>query len=317
MNRIVVGFDGSPSATGALVWALAEARLRRAQITAWTVLDAAAGSADEPETLGSLARALRRVAEDYPVDHRIGRGGVAAGLLDACDDDDVLVIGSRRLNPLAAMLHGSVSRACLRAAGCPVVVVRPRPGPVAVRRARVIVGVSATAHASSALRVAAEEARIRGAALKVIHVVHWAHVRRADLIARATLQLAEWEKHLVEAELASSGLTVWPVVVYGDPARVLVRCSSGADLLVVGPPDRSRLAGRLACSTSDYCARHARCPVMVTGSADRAPRSVARDARRIPPPDNHRPPSPHSGRPLLDPRPAHRGEAQQGPPRLG
>jgi len=68
---------------------------------------------------------------------------------------------------LAGLLLGSVSRACVSHAPCPVVVVRPQPDH-ARSHGRVIVGVDMSGHSRQALRIAAEEARLRGAALQPV-----------------------------------------------------------------------------------------------------------------------------------------------------
>jgi nucleotide-binding universal stress UspA family protein len=43
-------------------------------------------------------------------------------------------------------------------------------------RGRVVVGMDGSGHSRQALRVAAEEARLRDAALDVVHAVHWDNI---------------------------------------------------------------------------------------------------------------------------------------------
>lgn len=92
--------------------------------------------------------------------------------------------------------------------------------------------------------------------------MHWNHLG-ADLIVPATRQLVAWGKELVAAELADSGVAARPVILNGHPSDVLVRHSNHADLLALGSRGHSQIAGMLLGSTSDYCTRHASCPVMV------------------------------------------------------
>lgn len=215
---------------------------------------------DSEALLASLREAVQKITAEYPAVFRYGSGAAAQQLVAACQDEDILVVGSRGRNPFTGLLLGSVSRACLKVAPCPVVVVRDQAP--AQPFGRVIVGVDASEHSRRALRVAAQEAQVRDAALHAIHAVHWDHLG-VELIAPASQQLFAWGKDLVAAELAGSGVAARPVILNGHPSDVLVRHSKHADLLVLGSRGQTRLAGMLLGSTSDFCTRHASCPVMV------------------------------------------------------
>jgi len=264
-GRIVVGFDGSDGATAALTWAVEEARLRGWQLIAITVVDElqpteiGAKAPDMEATLATLRDKATRAAQGHPVTVEHRRGGAAAELIAACDAGDILAVGSRGRNPLAELLIGSVSKACLTHAPCRVVIVR-QPAPAEPIR-RVIVGVDGSEAARNALRVADEEARLRNAALHAVHAVYWEHLG-AEFIAPTPQQLVEWGKNLVDKELERAGVAARPVVIHGHAADVLVRHSGHADLLVLGSRGRNPLATLLLGSTTDHCARHAACPVM-------------------------------------------------------
>lgn len=265
-GRIVVGFDGSAGATAGLAWAAEEARLRGWRLVAITVIDEHppppgidATIPDMEGTLGTLQEKAAAATNGHPVTLEQRRGGAAAELIAACDAADILVVGSRGRNPLAGLLLGSVSKACLAHAPCPVVVAR-HPAP-AERIRRVIVGVDGSEAARNALRVAAEEARLRDAALHAVHAVYWDHLG-AELITPTPQQLVEWGKNLVDKELERAGVAARPVVIHGHAADVLVRHSGHADLLVLGSRGHNPLATLLLGSTTDHCARHAACPVM-------------------------------------------------------
>jgi nucleotide-binding universal stress UspA family protein len=270
MRRIVVGFDGSPAAVAAVAWAAREARLRGAELVAWTVLDRPESRhASDSVAAKTRPRSIEESAVDYPVTVGHGYGDAAAELVAACADADLLVVGSRGRGPLEGLLLGSVSHACLAHAPCPVVVLRPQLG-VAASHKRVIVGVDGSEHSRQALRVAAEEARLRGAALHVLHAVHWDNSGE-ELLTPTNKQLVEWGRKLVLAELAATGVTGRPVVVDGHASEVLVRRSAHADLLVVGSRGRNPVTNLLLGSTSENCARHAHCPVMVNRARQSKP----------------------------------------------
>jgi nucleotide-binding universal stress UspA family protein len=264
VDRIIVGFDGSEASRAALAWAGAEARLRRATLAVWTILDDQAGHlTDRPSTptptLHGIKVAVADLIGGFPAEHRIGHGQPAAELVSACTAADLLVVGSRGQNRLASLFLGSVSRACLHAAPCPVVVVHAEQ--VALHR-RVIVGIDGSPAARHALVVAAEEARLRRAALHAIHAVHWDHLG-TELITPSTEQLVALGKQLVDTELGHANVAARPVIIPGHAPDVLVRHSTHADLLVLGSRGHNPLTDLLLGSTSDHCARHAHCPVMI------------------------------------------------------
>jgi nucleotide-binding universal stress UspA family protein len=269
VGRVVVGFDGSPGAVSALTWGAREADLLGVDLVAFAALDEQPPapvpqplvSDDTTALLDSLRERAQQFATDHPVVFRYGVGPAAQVLVDACQDDDLLVVGSRGRNPLIGLLLGSVSQACLKMARCPVVVVREQaepPEPVG----RVIVGVDASEPSRRALHIAAREADVRGAVLHAIHAVYWDQPG-VELAAPATKQLVGWGKDLLKRELDGTGVTARPVVLTGHPSDVLVRHSKHADLLVLGSRGHSRVAGLFLGSTADRCARHASCPVLV------------------------------------------------------
>lgn len=136
-GAVVVGVDGSAASIEALRWAREEARLRGAGLVAlhaWqpeysTELAALAGvDHDAP-----LERAAHDVvehaleataaADGVEVQARVVRAVPGAALVDASRDAALLVVGSRGRGGFVGLLLGSVSRRCLHAAACPVVVV--------------------------------------------------------------------------------------------------------------------------------------------------------------------------------------------------
>jgi nucleotide-binding universal stress UspA family protein len=52
-------------------------------------------------------------------------------------------------------------------------------------------------------------------------------------------------------------------VIEGDPAQVLLRIARNADYLVVGSGRKGPMKRLLAGSVSEFCVRHAACPVLV------------------------------------------------------
>jgi nucleotide-binding universal stress UspA family protein len=144
-DRIVVGVDGSPASTRALLWAAAQAARCDTSlriVTAWMPPDLGLEAyeyrppRDEVDT-AVLEQARRRAAEAaeqarsvLPADRvstEVLIGGAAEILIDQSRQADLLVVGSRGLGGFRGLLLGSVSHECASHAACPVVVVRGDP----------------------------------------------------------------------------------------------------------------------------------------------------------------------------------------------
>lgn len=269
MERIIVGFDGSEPAVAALRWALREAKLRGAEVTAYTAL----AKATDPQLLAELRHLVKDTAGAEGCEHRVEHGGPAATLARLSADTDLLVVGSRGRSAIVGMVLGSVSRACLHSAQCPIAVVRAEAA-AEQRSGQVIVGVDGSPSARTALRIAAREAVLRGADLIPVHAVHWDPLG-AEWIEPTTHDLLTWGRRLLDRELADLGdeVVVRPRVVHGHAADVLVRNSRHADLLVVGSHGRAHPPCLTLGSVSNHCAAHAGCPVLVSPAADSGDRT--------------------------------------------
>ena len=126
--------------------------------------------------------------------------------------------------------------------------------------ASIVVGVDGSDEARRALDWAVAEARLRGAALRVVHAYQsqpdaagTERLRReADLIVQAAVTACE-----------TDGLDVDARAVSGSAPSALLEASRGADLLVVGSRGRHGFPGLLLGSVSQQLAHHARCPVVI------------------------------------------------------
>jgi nucleotide-binding universal stress UspA family protein len=137
---------------------------------------------------------------------------------------------------------------------------------------RIVAGVDGSPSSISALRWTIRQAELTGAAVDAVIAWHypmptggygWAPTGMAtsfDFKGNA-------EKVLAEAIGTASGpggsVPVRARVVEGNPARVLLDVSDGADLLVVGSRGHGGFTEALLGSVSQHCVHHARCPVVV------------------------------------------------------
>ncbi len=142
MEVIVVGVDGSDESREALRWALEEARLRGATVravSAWRdpyVVAPGFGRPEDFEFDALRERAVEALAEvvadvvgtksDVHVERVVAEGPAGSVLVQAAEDADLLVVGSRGHGGFVGLLLGSVSQQCVSHAPCPVLVVRGR-----------------------------------------------------------------------------------------------------------------------------------------------------------------------------------------------
>ncbi|WP_028927717.1 universal stress protein [Pseudonocardia acaciae] len=142
---VVVGVDGSPASEDAVAIAFEEASLRGVPLLAvhaWNGFDsdaeyrAARRLAERWEEVEArerevLAERLAGWAEKYPdveVRRVVARCRPTPALLEHSAGASVLVVGSRGRGGFAGMLLGSVSRALIQHASCPVIIARPATG---------------------------------------------------------------------------------------------------------------------------------------------------------------------------------------------
>lgn len=140
MGRIVVGVDGSEGSRQALLWAAAEAALRKASLEVIHTYEppqdlAASGSAVQAEKqFAAAGEAARDLVEGMTVSiegvevhgHALESLNPAQTLVERSAGADMLVISSRGRGSVRSLLLGSVSHQCAQHAECPVVIVRSR-----------------------------------------------------------------------------------------------------------------------------------------------------------------------------------------------
>jgi|tagenome__1003787_1003787.scaffolds.fasta_scaffold20907136_3 nucleotide-binding universal stress UspA family protein len=148
MNKIVVGVDGSEQSKDAFRFAVEEAQLRQARVlavNAWTAPAfpsdplLVAAPVDYPELMAAMQvgaeRLLANVIDEVvgatqasvQVDGAVIEGPAARVLLEAAEDAEMIVVGSRGHGGFSRLLLGSVSEQVVHHAPCPVLVHRRKP----------------------------------------------------------------------------------------------------------------------------------------------------------------------------------------------
>lgn len=136
----------------------------------------------------------------------------------------------------------------------------------------ILVGVDGSEHAQRALRWAADQARLEGRQLTVVHAAGEGDLRSAAWVSGAAAALPDLMKSasgLVEDSVAFATSVQPDIVVVGvprlgDPRQVLVDLSEDAHLVVVGSRGRGTFRSMVLGSVSVNVAKHAHCPVVVT-----------------------------------------------------
>jgi nucleotide-binding universal stress UspA family protein len=139
----------------------------------------------------------------------------------------------------------------------------------------IVVGVDGSDSSIDALGWATAQAKLIGASLRVVSIWHypvslgWAPAWPDDWdpASEAKAALAG----VVERELGKEpGIDVEQEVLEGHPAEVLVAMTEHdkTELLVLGSRGHGAFTGMLIGSTSEYCASHAQCPVVIVRHRD-------------------------------------------------
>ncbi|WP_142002809.1 universal stress protein [Amycolatopsis cihanbeyliensis] len=291
-GAIVVGVDGSPSASRAVEWAARTAAERNTGlylVHAFHPGGSYGGGLPAPldvfeeleqegrRILDEAAEAARAVAPRLAVHTDPRREAPVPVLLDLSGVARMIVLGASGSGGFAGMRLGSTAIAVSAHARCPVAVVRGRDGADGLpEEGPVVVGVDGSPISDRAIGVAFEEASQRNAPLVAVH--SWVDGDYEDVFSPERFN-AVWESvDEVEQRSLAERLAGWQekhpdvrverVVVRDRPRHQLLERSGEARLLVVGSRGRGGFRGMLLGSTSQALVQHARCPVLVVRPTD-------------------------------------------------
>ena len=155
----------------------------------------------------------------------------------------------------------------------------------------IVVGVDGGPAAAAAVRWAAEQSRLTGLPLCVVHAWQMSAFEAAAMSsgsgagellqaadANARARATKWVR---DALGAPGNKLLWRLeIVEAGAGPALVAESRGAHLLVVGTQEHTGLRRAVLGSVSHYCLSHAEAPVVAVSVAHAAPvkRTVSRDA---------------------------------------
>jgi len=270
-RRILVGVDGSEDGLRAVRYATREAQAGGADVWIVHAVDEGAPIAGLWDIVSSqeallhageaaVAEALAVVAElGLPADRvaaEVVVGHPGDVLADLTNKAMLLVLGRRSLSGAERMFVGSTSVAAAGRAACPMIVISAASTPHQTGGLRTVaVAVSTWPVHPSALEWGVQEAALRKAQLRIVHVVpENLGIEGPRFVAAANACLAEQLDPLRKRHPEQS---VEVEVLLGDPVQSLIEVSKTVDLLIVGVHhDRAVLGGPVRALIS-----HSHCPV--------------------------------------------------------
>ncbi len=281
---ILVAHSG-PDSANALEWAAREAVRQQESLRIIYVIAAGALVGDLPELPTEVTEAAERILAEATeqargfgvteVDTIVGYRSIAAAIVEASLEADLVVVGNRGHGETASAMLGSVAYAVTSHATCPVIVVRGEGHTDLTAEHPIIVGIDGSRSGVHAGFFAAEMAERTGAPLVVIGVwdmpalggfsAEMAHRMGIEhLHGKAEARMHEW------VDLAVAKLTerypkaqVSGRVEQGSPVVVLREAAEDAGLLVLGTRGRGGFAGLLLGSVSHRLIHDSGCPVAI------------------------------------------------------
>ena len=142
---------------------------------------------------------------------------------------------------------------------------------------RIVVGVDGSEASQRALAWAVDEARRRGdAAVEVVYAWEPPVLVAGPVGTAPAVPMEAPYDHAARQVLAdavagidTAGAEVTQVVIEGPPGAALCEHAAAAALLVVGSSGHGAVLDALLGSVSQYCAHHARCPLVLIPTAKR------------------------------------------------
>ncbi|MEU0112418.1 universal stress protein [Streptomyces bobili] len=281
---VTVGLDGSPESLAAARWAADEAEKRRLTLRlmhAWPLLAPEPAHASSEVDQNYWAKRLVHTARAELQARHPGLtivGSLVAedaqnALLQAASESEMIVLGSRGLEPVASYFLGDVSMPVVARSERPVVLVRAETsveGTPPAPAGRVVVALKSHGSADALLDFAFHTAAARGVPLLAVHGrsvplharVPWGvdHAATDEMTRDAHKELSKalrpWREKYPQVDVADS-------VRLASPAKAVVQAAEGATLLVVGRrAHRHGVAPHLG-PVAHAAIHHGRCPVAV------------------------------------------------------
>ncbi|MCX2931310.1 universal stress protein [Mycobacterium sp. CVI_P3] len=245
---IVVGVDGSRAAVRAAVWAIDEAVSRDIPLRLVSAIPPSGSEPVDPHEeasrQASAELAVRYAADAIEVTERpvkveteVLQGQPVATIVEASRAAAMICVGAVGLKHYDHNRIGTTATALVGSAHCPVAIVRGSERAIAHDSGWVVVELDESPDSAAVLQFGVQEARLRGAPLRVLSSwqsrytdVHDSHaVADGNRMVRAQLdrRLSHWKHRYPD-------LDARPVAVHGSVLNYLAKHGAEIQLVVVG-----------------------------------------------------------------------------------
>jgi nucleotide-binding universal stress UspA family protein len=297
MMRVLIGYDGSPSARAMLDdlrWAGLPGHLEAELVSVaetWFPLPASLGGVEtgfaresltgvnEAKRLASEARDhLKSLFPGWKISYAAASGSPTAILLGQAEnwDPHLIVVGSHGLTGVGGFLLGNVAQKISTEAHCAVRIARGR-----VRAEsdslRLIVGIDGSPGAEAAVTAIARRHWPAGSEVRIVNALWNLHAPLGGVAQHETMamQISEWVAHenariaemvaQARERFESKGLAVSAMVREADPKRLLIEEAEewDADTIFLGARGRGRLERMFLGSVSAAIVQRAPCTVEI------------------------------------------------------
>ncbi len=242
---IVVGVDGSRPAVRAAVWAIDEAVSRDIPLRLISAIDPHGTDPDEDArrqdaaelALQHAASAVEATERPVKVEIDLVRGKPTAALIEASRSAAMVAVAAVGIKHFDHNRIGSTAVSLVSSAHCPVAIVRGSDRSAPPGAGWIVVELDESPDSAAVLQCGVEEARLRGAPLRVLGSwqsrytdVHDTHaVADGNRMVRAQLdrRISRWKHRYPD-------LDVKPVAVHGSVLNYLAKHGADIQLVVVG-----------------------------------------------------------------------------------
>ncbi|KZE91496.1 universal stress protein [Microbacterium sp. TNHR37B] len=270
VERILLGYDGTPAAVSALHWVAARAAREVAAVDVVTVLSRFTRERKLAlEQLNDAEMYLRENAPGVGVElHRL-EGGVIESL-SGMPDSDLVVVGVNTGHVVHAIAAGALPLRIITTSRSPVVLV---PSGGVDTTAPVTVGFSPDGSSSRAIAFAADEADAAGLPLRLVYASQVALPTSPGRVALRVNAEEEVATHHNALHIASATVVgthphveVSGEVVQDEPAAALLRYALRSSLVVIGTHRQRMVDGLVGGSVAHRLLWRITCPLAVVGA---------------------------------------------------
>lgn len=285
--RLSVAVDASAGSDAATRWAAREAVLRSASVTLIHVVTPVTVGWPTPRQDGNITQWQKDEAEQVlkeaeetlrtssvdaatlTVQSKVLFGSVVGEIVEATNQSELVVVGTRGMNAVGRAILGSVSSGLVHHARCPVAVIHAFETETASHTSPILLGVDGSPASAKAIELAFDEASRRG--VDIVALYAWSDVGAFQGLGLDWRECEAEGLEILDKQLTAScerypGVQVYQRVVRDQPAKSLIDESRHAQLVIVGSHGRGGFAGMLLGSVSSAVAQSAQAPVIVVRS---------------------------------------------------